>query len=126
MAAVPQAEARPMPWSTARVQAAQAAGRPVFVDFSAAWCLTCQVNEKAVLSTAPFKDAVARTGTVYMIADSTNYNAAIEAAMARLGRTGLPLYILYPAKGGEPVILPQILRTGAVVSAIETAARSSS
>ncbi|HUD93473.1 protein-disulfide reductase DsbD family protein [Sphingobium sp.] len=116
-------EVRPIAWSAKRTQAERAAGRPIFVDFSAAWCATCQVNEKAVLSTKAFKDAIARTKTVYMVADSTNYDPAIEKAMNDLGRTGLPLYLVYPAGGGEPVVLPQVLSRDIAVEALEAAAR---
>jgi thiol:disulfide interchange protein DsbD len=114
---------RPVAWSASRTVAERTAGRPVFVDFSAAWCLTCQVNEKTVLSTKEFKDAISRTGTVYMVADSTNYDPAIEKAMTELGRTGLPLYLVYPAGGGDPVILPQVLNRDTAISAIEAAAQ---
>lgn len=117
---------RPVRWSPTLVTRETAAGRPVFVDFSAAWCLTCKVNEEAVLSKKPFKDAIARTGAAYMIADSTNYDAEIEKAMSDLGRTGLPLYLVYPAGGGDPVILPQVLTSGTVVSTLEAAARKKS
>jgi thiol:disulfide interchange protein DsbD len=115
------AEIRPVAWSPERVADERAAGHPVFVDFSAEWCLTCKVNEKAVLSTAAFKTAVARTGTTYMVADSTNYDARIEQAMMDLGRSGLPLYLVYPAGGGDPVILPQVLDTKTAVQALEAA-----
>ena len=83
--------------------------------------LTCKVNEKAVLSTAAFKAAIAETGTTYMVADSTNYDARIEQAMMELGRSGLPLYLVYPAKGGDPAILPQLLDTKTAVAALKTA-----
>jgi len=96
----------------------------VFVDFSAAWCLTCKVNEKAVLSTPAFKEAMARTDTAFMIAASTNYDAGIEKAMSDLGRTGLPLYLVYPAGGGKPVILPQVLTKDLAIKALEAAARA--
>nr|WP_086491852.1 thioredoxin family protein [Novosphingobium panipatense] len=122
-AATPVANTRPVRWSPEQVARETAAGRPVFVDFSAAWCLTCQVNEKAVLSKPAFKEAIARTNTAYMIADSTNYDAAIEKAMSDLGRTGLPLYLVYPAGGGDPVILPQVLTSGLVINALNAAAR---
>lgn len=115
-------EVHPVAWSTERVAKARAAGRPIFVDFSAAWCATCQVNEKAVLSTKSFKDVLSRTGTVYMVADSTNYNPAIEKAMNDLGRTGLPLYLVYPAHGGDPKILPQVLSKDVAVEAVRAAA----
>ncbi|WP_313334154.1 thioredoxin family protein [Sphingobium yanoikuyae] len=116
------AEVKPVAWSPERVVQERAAGHPVFVDFSAAWCLTCKVNEEAVLSTNAFKNAVRRTGTSYMVADSTNYDARIEDAMMRLGRSGLPLYLIYPAKGGDPVILPQVLDVNTAVAALEQAA----
>lgn len=114
---------RPIRWSPQQVAQQTAAGRPVFVDFSAAWCLTCKVNEKAVLSTPDFKQAIARTDTAFMIADSTNYDAEIEKAMSDLGRTGLPLYLVYPARGGKPVILPQVLTKDLAIKALEVAAR---
>ena len=119
----PVKDTRPVRWSPALVARETAAGRPVFVDFSAAWCLTCKVNEKAVLSKPAFLDAIARTNTAYMIADSTNYDAGIEKAMSDLGRTGLPLYLVYPASGGDPVILPQVLTSSLVVDALDAAAR---
>lgn len=112
----------PVTWSPERVAQERTAGHPVFVDFSAAWCLTCKVNEKAVLSTNAFKNAIARTGSTYMVADSTNYDARIEEAMMKLGRSGLPLYLVYPAKGGDPVILPQVLDVKTAVAALEQAA----
>lgn len=111
----------PVPWSPEAVAKARAAGHAVFVDFSAEWCLTCKVNEKAVLSTAAFKDGIARTGTTYMVADSTNYDARIEQAMMELGRSGLPLYLVYPARGGDPVILPQVLDTKTTLDALQAA-----
>lgn len=112
----------PIRWSPAEVARQTAAGRPVFVDFSAAWCLTCKVNEKAVLATPAFRQALMRTNTAFLVADSTNYDAAIEKAMNDLGRTGLPLYLVYPAGGGKPVILPQVLTTAMVTGALEKAA----
>jgi len=120
-AAPTPSESKPVPWSPEAVARERAAGHSIFVDFSAEWCLTCKVNEKAVLSTSAFKEAIARTGTTYMVADSTNYDPRIEQAMMALGRSGLPLYLVYPAKGGDPVILPQVLDTATVVTAMEAA-----
>ncbi len=121
-ALTPAAMTTPVAWSPERVAQERTAGHPVFVDFSAAWCLTCKVNEKAVLSTNAFKNAIARTGSTYMVADSTNYDARIEEAMMKLGRSGLPLYLVYPAKGGDPIILPQVLDVKTAVAALEQAA----
>ena len=110
------------PYSPEKLAAAQAAGKPVFVNYTAAWCVTCQVNEKVAFSTKRAADAFARTGAVYMKADWTRRDAVIAADLARFGRAGVPLYLVYPAKGGEPAILPQILTGDIVASALEKAA----
>ncbi len=120
--AVSAEAAAPVDWSVQRLAALRAQGKPVFVDFTASWCITCQVNEKTTLSTKDVKDALTRTGTIFMIGDSTNFNAQIEDAMAAFGRDGLPLYVVYPADGGAPVILPQILTKGLVIQALNHAA----
>jgi thiol:disulfide interchange protein DsbD len=113
----------PVKWSPQAVAALRAQGKPVFVNFTAAWCITCQVNDRAALSTTPVREALQRTGTTYMVADSTNYDAGIEQALAEFGRGGLPLYVLYPAGGGKPVILPQLLSRSIVVDALNAAAK---
>ncbi len=109
------------PWSPAKVDSLRAAGRPVFVDFTAAWCVTCQVNERTALATAGVADAFRRTNTAYLRADWTNRNADIADALKAQGRAGVPLYLVYDAKGGEPQVLPQILTEGGVVSALNSA-----
>ncbi len=111
-------------WSPQNVDAIKGQGKPIFVDFSAAWCITCQVNERTSLSTPAVKAAMARTNTIFMIADSTKYNADIQQAMSDFGQGGLPLYLVYPANGGKPVILPQVLTPGIVISALNHAAES--
>ncbi len=112
------------PYSPEKLAAAQAAGKPVFVNYTAAWCVTCQVNEKVAFSTKRAGDAFAHTGAVYMKADWTRRDAAIAADLARFGRAGVPLYLVYPAKGGEPAILPQILTGDIVAAALEKVAGS--
>ncbi|MFT4076781.1 MAG: protein-disulfide reductase DsbD family protein [Asticcacaulis sp.] len=93
----------------------RAEGKPVFVDLTAAWCVTCKVNERLVLSTKDFEKAVADTGTVYMVGDWTNQDAAIARYLTLFGRSGVPLYVYYGPNNAEPVVLPQLLKTEAVV-----------
>jgi thiol:disulfide interchange protein DsbD len=108
-------------WSPQNVDAIKGQGKPIFVDFTASWCITCQVNERTSLSTQAVKSAMARTNTIYMIADSTKYNPDVEQALSDFGRGGLPLYVVYPADGGKPVVLPQVLTPGVVISALDKA-----
>jgi thiol:disulfide interchange protein DsbD len=109
-------------YTPARLAALRAEGRAVFVDYTAAWCVTCQVNEKVVLSRAAVAEAFRRTGAVYLKADWTRKDAVIAADLARHGRAGVPLYLVYAARGGDAVVLPQILTEGRVIRALETAA----
>ena len=110
-------------WSPARVAELQAKGRPIFVDFTAAWCVTCKVNEAGALSAPQVVDAFKRTGTVYLRADWTNRNAEIAHALQAQGRAGVPLYLVYDRKGGAPHVLPQLLQAGEVAQALDAAAR---
>lgn len=110
-------------WSPERLAAARAAGRPVLVNFTAAWCVTCKLNERTSLTAPGVAEAFRRTGAIYLKADWTRKDAVIEAELARHGRAGVPLYLVYGAKGGEAVILPQILTEGLVVRALEDARR---
>ncbi|HDG1695033.1 TPA: thioredoxin family protein [Kluyvera ascorbata] len=108
-------------WSPQTVEEMRGHGKAIFVDFTASWCITCQVNERTSLSTAAVKQALASTNTIYMVADSTKFNADIDDAMTAFGQGGLPLYVVYPADGSAPKVLPQVLTPTIVVDALNQA-----
>ena len=106
-------------FSRARMTEAAAAGKPVFVDFTAAWCITCLVNERVALETPGARRAFEQTGTVKLKGDWTNRDPEITSVLKELGRAGVPLY-LYWAPGAErPKILPQVLTEAAIVSELQ-------
>jgi thiol:disulfide interchange protein DsbD len=107
------------PFSTERVAALQSEGRPVFVNFTAAWCITCIANERLALSSARVADAFKARNVAYLKADWTNYDPAITASLQSFGRAGVPLYVFYPPSGA-PDVLPQILTEAAVLDRLET------
>ena len=111
-------------WSPQNVEAIKGQGKPILVNFTASWCITCQVNDRTSLSTQAVKKAMAQTSTIYMVADSTKYNPDVEQALSDFGQGGLPLYVVYPADGGKPVVLPQVLTPRIVISALEQASVS--
>lgn len=111
----------PVKWSPQNVAEMRGHGKAIFVNFTASWCITCQVNDRTSLSTQTVKQAIARTGTVYMVADSTSFNADIDDAMNTFGQGGLPLYVVYPADGSAPKVLPQVLTPSIVVTALDQA-----
>jgi len=101
----------------------RAQGKPVFVNFTAAWCVTCQVNERLALGSPQVAKALAEVGGVYLKADWTNHDGEIAKLLAEHGRAGVPLYLVYGAGGGDPVVLPQLLTPGAVAQAIRAAGK---
>jgi len=105
-----------------RLAALRAEGKPVFINFTAAWCVSCQANELTSLSSKSVADTFSRTGVVYLKGDWTNRDAVIAKVLAEHGVAGVPLYLVYPRGGGEPVKLPQLLTPGIVKSALEKAA----
>jgi len=106
-------------WSAERVATLQAEGRPIFVDFTAAWCVTCKVNEGLVLNTRKTKALFERTDTAFLVADWTNKDDVIAAELKRFGRAGVPLYLVYTPDSAEPEILPQILTYDGLKGALE-------
>ena len=109
------------PFSPERLAAAQASGKPVFVNFTAAWCVTCLVNERVALRSSTVADAFAKKGVVTLKADWTARDPMIGRILGSLGRSGVPLYALYPpgSSSAAPTLLPQILTEGAVIAAID-------
>lgn len=106
------------PWSAARVTELQSEGRGVFVNFTAAWCVTCKVNEAAALAKPRVAQAFADANVAYLVGDWTNRDAAIASALAEHGRAGVPLYLYYPSDGGEVQVLPQMLSEALVLETI--------
>ena len=91
-------------------------GRPVFVDFTAAWCVTCQFNKHTALSNPQVLEAATRHGVALMQADWTQRDPVVTEALRQLGRNGVPVYALY-APGRPPVVLTEILDAEEVLSA---------
>ena len=107
-----------------RLQAELEQGHSVFVDFTAAWCLTCKFNEANVLESSEVRDAFQRHAIVKLKADWTNGDPAITKLLQTFGRPGVPLYVLYPGKNEEPIVFPEVLTKGMVLEKLQTAARS--
>lgn len=107
------------PFSAGKLATLQQSGRPVFVNATAAWCITCLVNEKLALSGGAVARAFADHNVAALKADWTNQDAAITALLARHGRSGVPLYLYFPPHAVSPVVLPQLLTESTVISAVE-------
>ncbi len=115
------AEADSQAWSPELVSQLRSEGRVIFIDFTARWCVTCQLNKTSIHSERVVK-SFEENDVAFLIADWTNRDEVIAAALAEHDRAGVPLYLVYPADGGEPEVLPQILTPGVIVSALEDAA----
>ena len=106
------------PWSEAAVSAATAEGRTVLVNFTADWCVTCKINERAALSSPLVAEALTEANAVYLVADWTRRDDAITRELERRERSGVPLYMVFRPGQAEPEILPQLLTEGVVIDAL--------
>jgi thiol:disulfide interchange protein DsbD len=110
-----------VPFTPDVVEKYRAQGKPVLVDFTASWCLSCQVNERVVLDRADVQQRLKDSGVALVKADWTRHDDTIGAALAALGRSGIPAYALYPATPGAPAeLLPEVLTPGIVYSALDS------
>lgn len=107
-------------FSRARMAEAVAAGKPVFVDFTAAWCITCLVNERVALETPTTRKAFEQAGVVKLKGDWTSRDAEITGVLKELGRAGVPLYLLWAPGADRPKILPQVLTESLILSELSS------
>jgi len=106
------ASAGTVPFSETKLAELRKEGKPVFLYFTADWCLTCKVNERAAIERSEVAKAFAAKHVVVMVGDWTRGDPAISRFLGSHGRSGVPFYLFYPAGGGEPRELPQILTPG--------------
>lgn len=110
-------------FSVARVESLVAAGRPVFIDFTAEWCWTCKVNERTVLSDQTLHRRFAELDVALLKADWTSRNPEITALLRAFGRSGVPLYVVFPAgRLDHPLVLPEVITPGLVIEKLDEAA----
>jgi thiol:disulfide interchange protein len=108
-------------WSPEAIKAAQAAGRPVYVDFTARWCATCQTNKATVFHNDEVLSELAKRNVVLLRGDWTNRDPKITAELARWNRSAVPFNLIYAPSMAEPIILPELLSPGKVLEALEMA-----
>ena len=112
-----------VPFSEQALADLRAQGRPVFVNMTADWCVTCKANERGVLAREDFQEALREAGATYMVGDYTDVDPAITAYLQRHKAVGVPLYVVYPRNGGEERILPVVLTPAIALDAVRVAAR---
>jgi thiol:disulfide interchange protein DsbD len=110
-----EASANAEAFTPERLAALRAQGRPVFVNMTAAWCVTCLVNERVAIGTEQVRKAFAADDVTYLKGDWTRQDPAITAFLQQNGRDGVPLYVFFPGGGGRPEVLPQILTESEVL-----------
>jgi thiol:disulfide interchange protein DsbD len=106
------------PFTPQRLADLESAGKPVFVNLTASWCVTCLINERVALDSDAVRQAFAERSIVPLKGDWTSQNPEITQFLQQFGRSGVPLYLLYSGKGGDPIMLPQILTASSVLDAI--------
>ncbi len=107
------------PFSSARLAALRKEGKPVFVNMTAAWCITCLVNERTTLSTTAIRQAFDANDVIYLKGDWTNQDPEITAFLRSFNRDGLPFYAFYPPGGRDPVVLPPVLTEAALIGELQ-------
>lgn len=122
VAADVHAESAAEAFSAERLAELRAQNKPVFVNMTASWCISCLVNERVALSRPEVKDAFAKAGVAYLKGDWTREDPAITAVLKAHGRSGVPLYLYYAPGAAEAQVLPQILTPGLVIEAVSTPA----
>jgi thiol:disulfide interchange protein DsbD len=108
-----------LPYSPQALDQARAAGHPVFIDFTAAWCLSCQVNERVVLKSSDVQEQFRDNKVTLLRADWTQYDPEITKQLASVGRSGVPTYVIYPAGTGSADVLPELLTKDIVLNALK-------
>jgi thiol:disulfide interchange protein DsbD len=111
-----------LPWETYSVESVQelrGLGRPVFIDFTAAWCLTCQVNERVTFRAKEVQEKFVEHGVALLKADWTSKDRRILEALQSYGRNGVPVYVLYRPHEAEPELLPELLTPSLVTRALD-------
>jgi thiol:disulfide interchange protein DsbD len=112
------------PYTEASFAAARATGKPVFIDFTAAWCLSCKFNEATVLKSAEVEEQLEKNHVQLLKADWTQYDPVITRELAAVGRSGVPTYVIYPPGAvSNPDVLPELLTKSAVLTAIKKDAK---
>jgi thiol:disulfide interchange protein DsbD len=99
-------------------------GHSVFIDFTAAWCITCKFNEASVLESTVVREAFQRYGIIKIKADWTNGDPEITKLLKQFGRPGVPFYVLYPGKSEEPIVFPELLTKSIVLEKLEMISRN--
>src|SRR5262249_6291303 len=115
--APPQGKLTYEPFTAQRLSTLEAAGKPVFVNLTASWCVTCLINERVALDSETVRQAFAARGIVALKGDWTTQSPETALFWQQFGRRGSPLYLLYGGKG-DPVILPQLLSAASVLDAL--------